>query len=241
MLELLTIIAPIALIDSTTLTPIALVPLATVLAGKRPYPTALAFLLGLFVSYLVMALGFLFGLSAVLMRVNVWVSYRWNNPQPADFAFEILLGLVMLIFGFRIAEKRQSKSGGREIQTGVTPAAAFGFGCFLNIVGFPGALPYFAAADRIVQADLPWTGAVMAVVFYVTIFVLPLSIIVILRAVLGSRMDGVMQAIKGFFDTWGKRLIMVLLILLGIFLIADGVAYFLRGEPLIPIGYPNVS
>lgn len=238
MLELLAVIAPIALIDSTSITPIALVPLATVLAGKRPFGTAIAFLLGLFVSYLVMALGFLLGLSAVLMRVNTWVSYRWNNPEPADFTFEILVGLVMLVFGFRIAEKRASKASSREIQAGVTPAAAFGFGCFLNIVGFPGALPYFAAADRIVQADLPVSGAVLAVIFYVTIFVLPLSIIVLLRAVLGSRMDGVMQAIKRFFDTWGKRLLIALLILLGIILVVDGTLYFLRGEPLIPIGYP---
>ena len=196
MLELLAVIAPIALIDSTSITPIALVPLTTVLAGKRPYGTSIAFLLGLFVSYLVMALGFLFGLSAVLMRVNAWVSYRWNNPEPADFGFEILVGLVMLVFGYRIFEKRRCKTSSREIQSGVTPASAFGFGCFLNIVGFPGALPYFAAADRIVQADLQVSEAVLAVIFYVTIFVLPLALIVVLRAVLGSRMDGAMQAIR---------------------------------------------
>jgi cytochrome c biogenesis protein CcdA len=240
MLELLVVIAPIALIDSTSMTPIALVPLATILGGKRPYPTALAFLLGLFVSYLAMALGFLFGLSAVLVRVNAWVSHRWNNPEPADFAFEILLGLVMLVFGFRIAEKRRKKSGGREIKEGVTPAAAFGFGFVLNTVGFPGALPYFAAADQIVQADLSWPAATLAVVFYVAVFVLPLSVIVLLRALLGTRMDGVIQAIKGFFDTWGKRLVIVTLLLLGLFLVVDGAAYFLRGEPLIPIGYPKV-
>lgn len=241
MLELLAVIAPIALIDSTSITPIALVPLASILAGKRPYGTAVAFLLGLFVSYLIMALGFLLGLSAFLMRVNAWISYRWNNPEPADFGFEILVGLVMLVFGFRIAEKRASKTSGREIQAGVTPASAFGFGFFLNIVGFPGALPYFAAADRIVQADLPVSGAVLTVIFYVTVFVLPLSIIVFLRMVVGRRMDGVMQAIKRFFDTWGKRLATVLLILLGLILVVDGVLYFLRGEPLIPIGYPLVS
>ena len=44
MLELLAVIAPIALIDSTSVTPIALVPLASVLAGKRPYGAAIGFL-----------------------------------------------------------------------------------------------------------------------------------------------------------------------------------------------------
>jgi cadmium resistance protein CadD (predicted permease) len=241
MLELLTVLAPIALIDSTSIIPLALVALINLLAGKRPYLTSSGFLAGLFFSYLVMALGFLFGLSSVLERLNAWASYRWNHPEPVDFGVEILLGLVLLFFGLKITEKRQEKSGGRQLETGVTPMAAFGYGCMVNIVGFPGAVPYFAAADRIVQAGLPVFDAIGAVVFYVAVFVLPLTLIVVLRAVVGSRMDGVMLTIKGFFDTWGKRLILVLLILLGLFLLIDGGLYFLRGEPLVPIGYPNPS
>lgn len=241
MFELLTVLIPIALIDSTSILPLALVTLINLLAGQRPYLTAAAFLAGLFVSYLVMALGFLFGLSAVLDVVNEWVGYRWNNPQPVDFAVEVILGLVMLFFGLKITEKRQEKSGGKKLASGGTPAAAFGFGCMVNVVGFPGAVPYFAAADRIVQANLTASDSILAVVFYVVVFVLPLTIIVLMRAVLGARMDGVMLAIKGFFDTWGKRLILVLLILLGLFLVTDGLLYFLRGEPLLPVGFPNIS
>ena len=238
MLELLAVLTPVALIDSASITPLGLVPLATVLAGKRPFRTAFAFLAGLFISYLIMCLLFLFGLSAFLMRMNVWLNYRWNNPEPADFGVQVLVGLVMLVFGLRIAEKRKRKSSGRELQSGVSPASAFGFGFLMNVVGFPGALPYFAAADRIAQADPTTSNAVIAVVYYVTIFVLPLTAIVLLRALMGQRMDAVMQAIQGFFDTWGKRLIMVLLILLGLTLVADGIAYFMGG-PLIPIGFPG--
>ena len=176
MLELLTVLTPIALIDSTSVTPLRLVPLATILAGKRPFGTAFAFLAGLFISYLIMALLFLFGLNSVLTRLNAWFSYRWDNPEPADFGIQILVGLVMLFFGLRIAEKRKSRSSGRELQSGVSPVSAFGFGFLMNVVGFPGALPYFAAADRIAQADPPVSEAVLAVVFYVTIFVLPLTV-----------------------------------------------------------------
>lgn len=240
MFELLTVLTPIALVDSVSITPLGLVPLATILAGKRPFGTAWAFLAGLFISYLIMCLLFLFGLSAALMRLNGWLNYRWNNPEPADFAVQVLVGLVMLVFGLRIVEKRQGKSGGRELQSGVTPASAFGFGFLMNVVGFPGALPYFAAADRIAQADPPTSNAVIAVVYYVMIFVLPLTAIVLLRALLGQRMDAVMQAIQGFFDSWGKRLVMVLFILLGLILVVDGVAYFLGG-PMIPIGFPGGS
>jgi cytochrome c biogenesis protein CcdA len=240
MLELLTVLTPIALIDSTSVTPLGLVPLATILTGKRPFGTAFAFLAGLFISYLIMALLFLFGLSSVLTRLNAWLSYRWDNPEPADFGIQILVGLVMLFFGLRIAEIRKSRSSGRELQSGVSPVSAFGFGFLMNVVGFPGALPYFAAADRIAQADPPVADTVLAVVFYVTIFVLPLTAIVLLRALLGQRMDAIMQAIQDFFDTKGKRLLMVLLVLLGLILVVDGVAYFLGG-PLIPIGFPGLE
>jgi cytochrome c biogenesis protein CcdA len=240
MLELLTVLSPIALIDSASITPLGLMPLATILAGKRPFGTAFAFLVGLYVSYLIMCLLFLFGLSAFLMRFNAWLSHRWDNPEPIDFGLQILLGLVMLIFGLRITEKRKSKSSGRELQSGVSPASAFGFGFLMNVVGFPGALPYFAAADQIAQADPPTSDAVLAVVYYVTIFVLPLTAIVLLRALLGQPMDAIMQAIQRFFDSWGKRLIMVLLVLLGVILVVDGVAYYLGG-PLIPIGFPGGS
>jgi len=238
MLELLIVLTPIALIDSASVTPLGLVPLATILAGKRPIGTAFAFLAGLYVSYLVMCLLFLFGLSAALMRLNGWLNYRWNNPEPADFAVQVLVGLVMLVFGLRITEKRKSKSGGRDIQSGVSPASAFGFGVLMNVVGFPGALPYFAAADRIVQANPPTFDAMVAVVYYVMIFVLPLTAVVLLRALLGQRMDTAVQTIQGFFDSWGKRLLMVLMILLGFVLVVDGVAYFLGG-PLIPVGFPG--
>jgi fructose-specific phosphotransferase system IIC component len=64
--------------------------------------------------------------------------------------------------------------------------------------------------------------------------------LVLLRALLGQPMDAIMQAIQRFFDSWGKRLIMVLLVLLGVILVVDGVAYYLGG-PLIPIGFPGGS
>ena len=237
MLELFLVLVPIALVDSLSITPLGLVPLISILAGPRRYSTAVGLLSGLFFSYLIMALAFLFGLSAVLHKVNVWLSYRWHNPEPADFAVEILIGLVMLAFGLPLAAKRRQKGGQKELPTKVTPGSAFSFGFLLTVVGFPGALPYFAAADQIARADLPISGAVLAVTFYVTIFILPLALLVILHRLLGIRSDGFMQGCQRFFDTTGKKLMKTGMILLGLVMVADGVAYFF-GRPLIPIGYP---
>lgn len=238
MTELIPILTSIALVDSTSITPLALVPLIQVLGGSRPYRVAGAFLVGLYLSYLVMALAFLFGLSSVFLKLNNWLAHRWRNPEPMDFGLELLVGVLLLYFALRRRDVRRDRVEGREMARGVSPAAAFGFACMLNVVGFPGALPYFAAADAILRADLPPTAATLSVVLYVAIFVLPLTAIVILRALLGPRGDAFMQAVSRFFEVWGKRLLMTLMLLLGLAMTLDATFYWVRGAPIVPIGWP---
>ncbi len=235
---LIPILLPIALVDSLSITPLGLVPLIRILAGPRRYATALGLLSGLFFSYVVMALAFLFGLSAFLAQANAWVGHRWHHPEPVDFAVEIVIGLVLLVFGWPLAAKRKKKSGGKELPAAATPGSAFSFGFLLTVVGFPGAVPYFAAAEQITRANLPVAGMVVAVLFYVLIFILPLTLLVILHRWLGQRLDGFMQACQGFFEGPGARMMKFGMLLLGLLMVADGVAYFL-GSPLLPIGYPG--
>jgi hypothetical protein len=99
-------------------------------------------------------------------------------------------------------------------------------------------VPFFAAADQIFRADPPPLVTVALVAVYVAVFLLPLALIVLLRVLLGARGDAVMAAIKAFFDTWGRRVILVLMLVLGLLLTVDAVLYFLRGAPLAPIGWP---
>ncbi len=237
--ELIPILTSIALVDSASITPLALVPLMQVLAGARPYRVAAAFLLGLYLSYLAMALAFLFGLSAVFLRLNAWLSHRWHNPEPVDFLVELLVGILLVIFALQRRDVRRQRTEDMDVPGEVSPAAAFGFACMMNVVGFPGALPYFAAADAILRADPPPGTAVLAVAYYVLVFVVPLTSIVVLRVVLGRRGDGFMQAVSRFFATWGKRVLMLLMLVLGAVMTVDALAYWLRGAPLIPVGWPG--
>ena len=70
MVGLIPILLPIALVDSLSMTPLGLVALTSILAGPRRYATAFGLLSGLFFSYLIMALAFLFGLSAFLAQAK---------------------------------------------------------------------------------------------------------------------------------------------------------------------------
>ncbi len=234
MIELLSILVPIALIDSTSMVSLGILPLVNMLAGPRSYETAWSFILGLFVSYLVMGLAFMFGLSSVFEPLNEWLEYRWHNPEPADFGLELLLGLVMVVAGGRIAERRREQQEKKSTRSGMGPAAAFGLGFMINVVGFPGALPFFAAADQILRADMVGLDIVLVVAFYVAVFVLPLVLLVALQRLLGARGTALMNRIKGFMDIWGRRAFVVLLVGLGALMVVDAGLYFLRGVPLLP-------
>ena len=240
MTELLTAILPIAVVDSMSITPLGLVPLATLLAGRRPFAGAAAFLCGLFVSYYAMAMASLLGLAAVFARLNAWAAHRWQHPEPVDFLFECVIGALLVIAGVRTARRRTARSSGREVATDASPAAAFGFACMLNVVGFPGALPWFAAADQILRVDATLPRQALAVFVYVTVFVLPLTIVVVARALLGRRGDAFIAAAQRFFATWGRRALIAFLLLLGVAMTLDGIVYFVRGAPLVPIGFPAV-
>jgi hypothetical protein len=236
--DLLAVILPIALVDSTSITPIALVPLATLLAGRRAYLAAFAFLAGLFVSYFAFAAATVFGLAPVFDRLNGWLAHRWHHPEPVDFVFELVIGLVLLVVAVRTARGNPPRRSGREVQTGASPATAFGFAFMLNVVGMPGAVPWFAALDQILRFDPSTSQALLAVTVYVTAFVLPLTLVVALRAVLGARGDAFLAAVKRFFDVWGRRVLVVVFLLLGLAMTVDAGLFILRGEPLVPIGWP---
>ena len=74
----------------------------------------------------------------------------------------------------------------------------------------------------------------MVLVVYNIVFVAPLAAIVALSLLLGERSQRLLHGIRSFFDRWGQRLIVGLMLVLGALLVMDGVGWFL-GTPLIPV------
>ena len=137
------------------------------------------------------------------------------------------------VFGLRIARARRSR-GERSASGGMTPLRAFAAGAGLTVVGMPVAIPYFAAIDLVLRADVVLVRQLGALLYYNLVFVAPLAAIVALRLVLGERGARILDAVKRFFDTWGQRVIVALLMGLGVVLVVDGIGWFL-GLPLIPV------
>ena len=111
--------------------------------------------------------------------------------------------------------------------------SAFGFGAVFMLAGAWGAVPYFAAIDRILRADVSDTSGVMLLLYYNAIFVLPLIALVIARIVLGRRADAWFTRLGDFCSRWGRRVAVAVLILLGMLLVVDGIHWLTQQSPLL--------
>ena len=81
----------------------------------------------------------------------------------------------MLIFGYRLTATRR-KERSRKAEESTSPGGAFALGFFLIATGMPGALPYFAAIDQMLRADLPQASTIMV------------GVTLAMAAMLGSRL-----------------------------------------------------
>jgi cytochrome c biogenesis protein CcdA len=233
MFHLILFIAPIALLDSTSIIPVCLVPLARLLASRRPVLAAGAMVVGVYVTYLVCGVLIYFGLRGVFEGLSAAMHKWWHSPDTGDFVLQIIIGLALVIIGWRVSVPPRPKKT-REISSEASPIGGFLFGAGLTIIGMPGALPFFAAVEQMLRADLPDYQTVITIAAYCLIFILPLIAIILIRVALADRAEAILAAVNRFLDTWGKGVIIVLLILLGLVLTVDGVWFFVLGRPLIP-------
>ena len=233
MLELLLVLTPIGLLDSTSIVPLCILPLVMLLAGPQPLLRAFAFIFGIFATYVACGLLILLGLQSLLDEISAYAVRLWQEPETEELILQILLGGVLCLFGWRIAKGGKARAE-KPVASGMTAPQALLAGAVLTIVGLPGAVPYFAAIDLTLRAELAFGQQVAALGFYNLVFVLPLAAIVVVRLVLGERSRSLLDRIKRFFDTWGQRVIVALLMVLGALLVADGIGWFL-GTPLIPV------
>jgi cytochrome c biogenesis protein CcdA len=231
MAALLFVLTSIALLDSISIIPLSIVALAVLLAGPKPLLTSCSFILGTFCVYVVTGMALLVGLQSVFEEFNAYVEQLSGVPNTEEIIFQIALGLLLCAFGMRLAKARRARSGKASAKA-LSPAKAFVVGMGLTFLGMPGGLPYFAAVDLILRAEVPMPRQLAAIVYYNIIFVSPLGAIVAIRVMFGERGQEILEAVKRFFDKWGQKLIVSLLVGLGLFLVADGIGWFL-GTALI--------
>jgi len=221
MQDLLTVLIPVLLAD--VVNPVLFAFMVYAVGTERPLLNANAVLLGHTAAYLAFGIGLAFAYDAI--------SERLGNPEPMDFVISLVIGLVLLWFAWKTA--RGSATGGATPEVArLTPLKAFVTGAIVNAIGIPFALPYFAAIDQVLKADLSITQSVMVLAGYNLAYALPFLIVPGLVLVLGDAGRPILIRINEKLDRISAYLMPILLGLVGGALVADASHYFVVGEGL---------
>jgi len=74
MKTIILILTPISLVDSTSIIPLSILPLIILLSGRRPVLGSVAFLTGIYVTYLILGILIALGLSSMFDHINVYLT-----------------------------------------------------------------------------------------------------------------------------------------------------------------------
>ena len=220
MIELLPKLIPLLVVD--VLNPVLFALLVVAVSTSRPIANSTAFLAGHTVSYFVSGIIIALGLNQITDRLD--------NPHPVDFVIELLIGLLCLWAA--LASREGKASADRNPDRELTPAYCFGYGAVVNFIGVPFALPYFAAVDQLLKADLSLESSLFVLAFYNIAYALPFLLVPIMVALIGDSSKPILVKINSVLITLVDKFMPVILLLLGVALTADALVYLLSGETL---------
>jgi cytochrome c biogenesis protein CcdA len=181
-----------------------------------------AFLAGHTVSYFISGVVIALGLNEIIDRLN--------NPRPVDFVIEFLIGLFCLWAAW--ASQNGKAAENKNPSAELTPAYCFGFGAIVNFTGVPFALPYFAAINQILKANLSVESSLVLLAIYNIAYALPFLMVPVLIALIGEGSKPFLEKTSNRLTVIVDRFMPVLLLLLGVALIGDALAYLIMGESL---------
>ncbi len=244
MLELLATLTPIALVDSLSVVPVALVPMLMLLGGRRPLAGAFAFIAGILFTYLPFGLLLLFGLDYLFDTLAAHFSTWWNRePHFGEVVLELVVGLLLMLLGNQLCNRggmsRAAETKDKR-KRGMTPLQAFGLAAMLNAAGLWGALPYFAAIAQILKEGWSTGLNVAALAYYNLVFILPLLAFPLLHLLMGPRAQPLFRSFDRFIRHWSRRLLAIVFIGLGFLLLVDAIGW-LNGTPLLPPNDPRTT
>lgn len=233
MISLLLILIVIALIDSTSMVPIAILPFAAILAGKRPILGAMSFITGIFVIYflsgLLLFLGFDLVFDVIASRVSRW----WNQPNTIELILQLFVGVALLVYAW-IQYRRPKAADNKVTRSAISLTQAWTLGGSLTLIGIPGAIPYFGAIEQILRAHLTLFHSIIAVFFYNIAFIFPFFTLLFIRLLLPNQSGMLFGRLSIFIQRWGKPIMVGCIVILGGLLVVDSIGWFL-GHPVLPI------
>lgn len=224
----------ISIFDSLSMVPLAVIPMTVALGGGRPWASAGAFVGGMYAAYFLCGAVFLMGADFVLEHLGAYLNRLWNQPNALELSLQIAIGLLLIVSALYMRRKKTTPKPTSGPPSAASPGAMFVFGSSLILVGIPGAVPYVAAIERIVRADVGWVGGMGLLLFYNLVFVFPFLCLMGLRYLMPRKAGRCFQVLADFAMMVMPRLVVWLFFIAGLVMVADGVGWFL-GFPLLPV------
>ena len=221
MLELWAILTPILLAD--VVNPVLFAFMVYAVGTDRPLSNSISALLGHTAAYL--SLGIVLALSFNIIKAGL------ANPKPVDYIISLVVGILLLWVAWRSRRKNSQEKTKPQVEK-LTPLKSFAIGAIINIIGLPFALPYLAALDQILKAQLDLASSVIVLVGYNLLYALPFLVVPLLVVVMGESSRTVLARINEKVDRISVYLMPLMLSMVGIALIADALKYFTTAEGL---------
>jgi cytochrome c biogenesis protein CcdA len=192
----------------------------------KPVANSLSMLAGHTVAYFLAGIVVSFGVEQI--------STRLAEPQRIDFVISGIVGLGLVWAA--LTTKKSGAPEADEPEWELTPVRCFGFGAVLNFIGIPFALPYFAAVDQILKANLSLTESLLALGAYNAGYALPFMVVPLATAIAGDSAKATLEKINQFLARASDILMPWMFLMLGLALVADAGTYFVTGEGLFKFG-----
>lgn len=211
----------IALVDG--LNPSTIAPALVLAVKRRGVVLVSLFTLGVFVPSLAA------GLLVVAGPGQALIDLIPHLGPLAKHLLEIGAGVALAGVASMLWIHRRHVAGGmsREPPGGALGAAGLGAGIIL--AELPTAFPYFAALAAIVRSSATLAGQLELVALFNVAFVLPLLVIVGVRAVAGPRSEAVLERLRGAMERYAGVLLPCAVGLVAAVLLILGILGIVRG------------
>lgn len=179
----------LALLDSINTSTLFLV-MVVMLTARHPVLSAAAYAVGAVLSFLGLAIGLYAGASAAEAAIADLAQWL----RRGTFA---LFALWLLYLGFKRLRDRPRKPFLLPAWFG--PLTAAPIGVVATVADLPNAFPLFIAIERLTSAPIDWPTALVALVGYVTVYAIPIAIVIVLGVWKGAQARAVMQRVTDRF------------------------------------------
>jgi cytochrome c biogenesis protein CcdA len=187
----------------------------------------------MFIPYVLCGVLLLVGTEFLVETFGAYFARLWHQPNALELSVQIIIGFLLMGSAWYLHSRRNDTTESKPTAA-ASPGAMFLLGATLIVLGIPGAVPYLAAIERIVRFDPSWVGAAGLLVFYNCVFVSPFLCLIGLRFLMPRQAGSCFQLLADIARKVMPRLIVVLFVLAGVVLVADGIGWFL-GYPLLPV------